>query len=276
MPEAVRLAVSNIAWEPHEDDAVAEVLRREGVSGVEIAPTKWRARPFDASADEIAEYRRSWEDRGLRIVSLQSLLFGRSDLQLFGTDGVRARELPASRSGSACLCRCASRDGASRLAARGSRAAVEHLAGLGHVRVGYLGLAADTDTARRRERGYREGMAAANLRVDERWVGTHPTLRTPIEVPAPFRAMLEMRASGDHVFTERDVKLFETPYPNVFFIEYRANAYVPATHRLYEGRHIARITVRDGRIAGYFEVWDRPARDLAFSQDRKAKLASLR
>lgn len=90
MPEAVRLAVSNIAWEPHEDDAVAEVLRREGVSGVEIAPTKWRARPFDASADEIAEYRRSWEDRGLRIVSLQSLLFGRSDLQLFGTHGVRA------------------------------------------------------------------------------------------------------------------------------------------------------------------------------------------
>ena len=60
------------------------------MSGVEIAPTKWRARPFDASADEIAEYRRSWEDRGLRIVSLQSLLFGRSDLQLFGTDGVRA------------------------------------------------------------------------------------------------------------------------------------------------------------------------------------------
>jgi sugar phosphate isomerase/epimerase len=90
MPDAVRLAVSNIAWEPHEDDAVAEVLCREGVTGVEIAPTKWRGQPFDATADEIGEYRRSWEDRGLRIVSLQSLLFGRPDLQLFGTAGVRA------------------------------------------------------------------------------------------------------------------------------------------------------------------------------------------
>ena len=90
MPEATRLAVSNIAWEPQEDDTVAKVLRREGVSGVEIAPTKWRARPFDASAVEIAEYRRSWEDRGVRIVSLQSLLFGRPDLQLFGSDAVRA------------------------------------------------------------------------------------------------------------------------------------------------------------------------------------------
>ena len=90
MPEATRLAVSNIAWEPQENDAVAEVLRREGVNGVEIAPTKWRARPFDATAEEIAEYRRGWEDRGLRIVSLQSLLFGRPELQLFGSDAVRA------------------------------------------------------------------------------------------------------------------------------------------------------------------------------------------
>jgi uncharacterized protein len=73
----------------------------------------------------------------------------------------------------------------------------------------------------------------------------------------------------------RDVQLFETPYPNVFFIEYHANAYVPATHRLYEGRHIARITVRDGHIAEYFEVWDRAARELAFGQDTKAKVAAL-
>ena len=73
-----------------------------------------------------------------------------------------------------------------------------------------------------------------------------------------------------------DVKLFETPHPDVFFVEYRANAYVPATHRLYEGRHIARITVRDGHIADYLEVWDRAARDLAFGPDSKAKVASLR
>jgi ketosteroid isomerase-like protein len=74
----------------------------------------------------------------------------------------------------------------------------------------------------------------------------------------------------------RDVKLFETPHPDVFFVEYRANAYVPATHRLYEGRHIARVTVRDSHIADYLEVWDRAARDLAFGQDSKAKVASLR
>jgi len=51
---------------------------------------------------------------------------------------------------------------------------------------------------------------------------------------------------------------------------------VLATHRLYEGRHIARITVRSGRIGDYLEIWDRAARDLAFGQDSKAKVASLR
>jgi sugar phosphate isomerase/epimerase len=89
MADRPRLAVSNIAWEPSEDAAVVEVLRREGVSGIEIAPTKWREKPFDASASDVAAYRRSWEDRGLQVVSLQALLFGRADLQLFASDDSR-------------------------------------------------------------------------------------------------------------------------------------------------------------------------------------------
>lgn len=80
----MRLAVSNIAWDPREDDAVAELLRRYRVGGVEIAPTKWRERPLEASGAEVAAYRRYWEDRGLSIVSLQSLLFGHPEMQLFG------------------------------------------------------------------------------------------------------------------------------------------------------------------------------------------------
>jgi sugar phosphate isomerase/epimerase len=86
----VNLAVSNIAWDPSQDDEIAELLRREGVGGVEIAPTKWRERPLDASSADAVSYRRAWEDRGLPIVSIQSLLFGRPDLQLFGDVGSRA------------------------------------------------------------------------------------------------------------------------------------------------------------------------------------------
>lgn len=89
----MKLAVSNIAWEPTQDAAVADLLRREGVAGVEIAPTKWRERPFDSSSGEVASYRRMWEDRGLPIVAVQSLLFGRPDLQLFGDETTRAAML---------------------------------------------------------------------------------------------------------------------------------------------------------------------------------------
>ena len=85
----MKLAVSNIAWDSNVDDAAAAVLVREGVSGVELAPTKWRAAPFDASAAEVADLRVRWEDRGLPIVALQSLLFGRPELQLLAGDPER-------------------------------------------------------------------------------------------------------------------------------------------------------------------------------------------
>jgi LacI family transcriptional regulator len=57
---------------------------------------------------------------------------------------------------------------------RGSRMAVEHLVGLGHRRIGYLGLDADTDTARRRLTGYGAGMAASGTRIDPRWLAAGP------------------------------------------------------------------------------------------------------
>ena len=88
-----RLAISNIAWEPVEDDAVGTVLRTAGVAGVEIAPTKWKENPVRASLAEIAGYRRHWEERGMKIVSMQALLFGRPDLQLFGEESSRAAML---------------------------------------------------------------------------------------------------------------------------------------------------------------------------------------
>jgi D-psicose/D-tagatose/L-ribulose 3-epimerase len=84
-----RLSASNIAWDPKDDDAVAAVLRTHGFAGVEIAPTKRWESPIEATKKEIAAYRAAWEKRGLRIVAMQALLFGRSDLQLFGSETVR-------------------------------------------------------------------------------------------------------------------------------------------------------------------------------------------
>ncbi|WP_309120822.1 TIM barrel protein [Paenibacillus sp.] len=79
----MRLAISNIAWEPSEDKQILEVLRRHKVNCIEVAPTKWWTRPTEVSSDEAKETRMKWSDEGFELVAMQSLLFNRPDLQLF-------------------------------------------------------------------------------------------------------------------------------------------------------------------------------------------------
>ncbi len=61
-----------------------------------------------------------------------------------------------------------------------------------------------------------------------------------------------------------DLQLYQTLYPEIFFVEYKAKAYVPATQHTYESSYLARITVRDGKIADYYELWNRDAKAAAF------------
>jgi DNA-binding LacI/PurR family transcriptional regulator len=76
---------------------------------------------------------------------------------------------------------------------QGSRVAVEHLLGLGHRRVGFLGIDADTDTARRRLAGYRSAMNARRLPVEPGWITAGPpteeggrrSLRAALGAPGP-------------------------------------------------------------------------------------------
>ena len=82
--------------------------------------------------------------------------------------------------------------------------------------------------------------------------------------------------ASDWMFS--DLRLFQTLYPDLFFVEYRAKAYVPATQQAYESRYLARITVRDGKIADYVELWERDAKAAAFgtpgNTDRVSSAAS--
>jgi ketosteroid isomerase-like protein len=71
-----------------------------------------------------------------------------------------------------------------------------------------------------------------------------------------------------------DLTLFQTLYPDTFFVEYRAKAYVPETQRTYESRYLARITVRDGKIADYIELWERDAKAAAFGTPGKTDRVS--
>jgi sugar phosphate isomerase/epimerase len=89
----VKLAISNIAWPSEQDTRVAELMSELGLRGVEIAPTVVWKKPLEATEGEIRDYRRFWNDRGIEIVALQALLYGRPDLTLFESREVRDRTL---------------------------------------------------------------------------------------------------------------------------------------------------------------------------------------
>jgi sugar phosphate isomerase/epimerase len=89
----MRLAVSNIAWTPQEQPAIYPMLAAAGVGGLEIAPQLAFSEaddPFRPSRAEIDQLREQLRAHGLRLVSMQSLLFGMRHAQLFGDAEARA------------------------------------------------------------------------------------------------------------------------------------------------------------------------------------------
>ena len=79
----MKLALSNIAWPAAEEEAVRAVLVEAGIDGVELALTMIWPEPLAVSEAEARAYRAKWEDRGISVVALQALLFGRPELTLF-------------------------------------------------------------------------------------------------------------------------------------------------------------------------------------------------
>jgi D-psicose/D-tagatose/L-ribulose 3-epimerase len=89
----MKIAISNLAWEVSENRRIADIMSAHKIKGVELAPTKMWPDLSAADDDSILACRNWWTDRGIRIVALQSLLFGRPDLNLFGNEDVRRRML---------------------------------------------------------------------------------------------------------------------------------------------------------------------------------------
>lgn len=80
----MRLAISNIAWDPVEDEAIAKLLRRFGVDAIDVAPGKYFPEPAKATEEDIARVKNWWSARDIEITGMQALLFGTTGLNVFG------------------------------------------------------------------------------------------------------------------------------------------------------------------------------------------------
>lgn len=107
----MRLAISNIAWDPAEDLAVARLLEEFKVDAIDVAPGKYFPNPINVSNIEVANVKRWWLDHGIEIIGMQALLFGTVGLNVFGSTESRKNLLNHL----SAICRIGSNLGATRL-----------------------------------------------------------------------------------------------------------------------------------------------------------------
>ena len=86
----MRLSISNIAWEREHDNDVAKFLNDNKVDAIDIAPGKYFDCDMNPTIGEVLGVRKFWEQHGIELVGMQSLLFGTKNLDLFG--GVKIQE----------------------------------------------------------------------------------------------------------------------------------------------------------------------------------------
>jgi len=83
----LRFAFSNIAWTPHDDPAVFSLLRRQGIEGIEVAPSAvwggWEA----MTVPEAKAYRQFLAEQGFEVPALQAILYGKPQARLFEERG---------------------------------------------------------------------------------------------------------------------------------------------------------------------------------------------
>ncbi len=89
----MKLAISNIAWDKSEDEAVYALMRRYGFTGLEVAPGRVFENPFEAPSSDIAVFLTWLSAFGIQPVAMQALLFGRPDLKIFGPAETRIQTL---------------------------------------------------------------------------------------------------------------------------------------------------------------------------------------
>ncbi|QGY29752.1 sugar phosphate isomerase/epimerase family protein [Pantoea cypripedii] len=89
----MRISISNIAWDPADDEAVCRLLHTWQVDAIDIAPGKYFPDPLQTSDNDIAVVRRYWEQQGIALVGMQSLLFGTQGLNLFADAAVQTKML---------------------------------------------------------------------------------------------------------------------------------------------------------------------------------------
>jgi D-psicose/D-tagatose/L-ribulose 3-epimerase len=89
----MKLSISNIAWDKEDNDTVADLMKKYGLSGVELAPGKIFDNPSEASTEEIVSQSKYWSSQGIKVSAIQAFLFGHPELTIFESPEIRTQTL---------------------------------------------------------------------------------------------------------------------------------------------------------------------------------------
>lgn len=78
------LSISNIAWNPDQDRAVAKLLKNNDVHCIDIAPGKYFRNLRQTPLEEVLNIKRFWASHDISIIGMQSLFFGTCGFNVFG------------------------------------------------------------------------------------------------------------------------------------------------------------------------------------------------
>lgn len=82
----MKLAVSNLAWNSQTEAKTLDLLRRKGVTGIEVAPTRVWPDWEGATPAAARSYRKALSEEGFVVPALQAVVFGRVNLSLFESE----------------------------------------------------------------------------------------------------------------------------------------------------------------------------------------------
>lgn len=89
----MRIAISNIAWNVNEDEAMVNLFQRYQIDAVDVAPGKYFPDLQTTARKDVERVKIWWADHGIELTGMQSLLFGTTGLNLFATEDIQEKML---------------------------------------------------------------------------------------------------------------------------------------------------------------------------------------
>tara|TARA_R110000824_G_scaffold13171_2_gene57336 strand:- start:1135 stop:1935 length:801 start_codon:yes stop_codon:yes gene_type:complete len=81
----MKKCISNIAWNPDNNDIIVPLLKKYGIKNIEVAPKILFDKPVEATKEQILVVKEYWNNKGINIYGMQALLYGNPHLKIFDT-----------------------------------------------------------------------------------------------------------------------------------------------------------------------------------------------